>query len=131
MAQRIPARLTTSEGRRFALTVGAVFLLLGTLAMRRERVILAATLLAPGVLLALAGVVTPGRLTRVYRAWMRVGLLLSKLMTPLVMAIVFFGVMMPVGLLRRAFGSRPGPAVGTPSYWTRRPNARSDLFRQF
>jgi hypothetical protein len=43
----------------------------------------------------------------VYRAWMRFGLLASRIMTPLVLGIVFFVMISPLALFRRLFGQDP------------------------
>lgn len=131
MAHRVSARLTAAEGRRFALTVASAFLVLGAVALWRERALLAWPLLVTGGLLAIAGIVIPGRLSQVYRVWMGFALLLSKVTTPVFMGIVYFVVVLPIGLARRAFGSRLSPGATQPSYWTRRPRMRGDLFRQF
>jgi len=50
------------------------------------------------------GLVAPMSLQPVYRNWMRFGLLLSKVMTPLIMGIVFFVVITPVALVLKIFG---------------------------
>jgi len=42
-----------------------------------------------------------------YRAWMRFGLLASRVMTPLVLGIVFFAMIAPMAIVRRLFGSDP------------------------
>ena len=52
--------------------------------------------------------------------WFRLGLLLHKVVSPLVMGAVFFLCMTPIGLLMRALGKRPLPLRGDPrvsSYW--------------
>ncbi|MGB5257494.1 MAG: SxtJ family membrane protein [Woeseiaceae bacterium] len=59
---------------------------------------------APLWLLAL---VRPEWLRRVYRAWMRFGLLASRVMTPLVLGIVFFGMIAPMALVMRLMGKDP------------------------
>ena len=43
----------------------------------------------------------------IYRAWMRFGLLASRVMTPLVLGIVFFGMISPMALARRLRGNDP------------------------
>jgi hypothetical protein len=55
------------------------------------------------ILLVLGGwaLVAPNSLGPVYRGWMRVGLLLSKVTTPIVMGAIFFVVVVPVGLVMR------------------------------
>lgn len=57
-----------------------------------------------GVLVA-AGLVVPMALNPVYKIWMRFGLIMSKVMTPLIMGIVFYIVITPVGLIRRLFSA--------------------------
>ena len=46
-------------------------------------------------------------LRRVYRGWMRFGLLASRVMTPLVLGIVFFGMILPMALVWRLMGNDP------------------------
>ena len=57
--------------------------------------------------LALWGIAAPTTLKPVYRGWMRFGLLISKVTTPLVLGIVFFLVIMPFGLVRRLIAADP------------------------
>jgi len=59
---------------------------------------------ALGGLLAIWGLVAPSSLGPVYNTWMKFGLMMSKIMTPLVMGIVFYLVFAPVGLVMRLFG---------------------------
>jgi hypothetical protein len=51
--------------------------------------------------------IQPLWLRRIYRAWMRFGLLASRVMTPLVLGIVFFVMISPMGLVRRLMGKDP------------------------
>jgi hypothetical protein len=51
--------------------------------------------------------VYPPWLRPVYRAWMRFGLLASRVMTPLVLGIVFFGMIAPMALISRLMGKDP------------------------
>lgn len=59
---------------------------------------------APLWLLAL---VRPSWLRLTYRAWMRFGLLASRVMTPLLLGIVFFAMISPMALARRLMGRDP------------------------
>ena len=105
MAAGIPARLTAAEGRKFGLTVGLAFAVLGGVVLWRGRQSIATVLLALGATLVLAGLVVPTRLGPVERAWMRLAHLISKVTTPIFMGIVYFLVMTPMGLVRRRMGS--------------------------
>lgn len=51
--------------------------------------------------LALWGLVKPASLRPVYRGWMRFGQLASRIMTPLVLGLVFFVLFLPMGLVMR------------------------------
>jgi hypothetical protein len=43
----------------------------------------------------------------IYRAWMRFGLLASRVMTPLVLGVVFFGMISPMAMIMRLRGKDP------------------------
>jgi hypothetical protein len=129
---RIPARLTAAEGRKFAFTVGAAFLVLAAIVVWRGHVTVATVFATLGATLGLAGVIVPGKLGPVYRGWMKFGLALSKVTTPIFMGIVYFGVLGPTGLIRRAMGKNAVLRPRGETYWVGRDLARkSDLQRQF
>lgn len=80
-------------------------------------------LLAAAILIALLWLLVPGWLVPLNRAWFRFGLLLGRIVTPLVMGVVFFGVVTPIGLIRRALGNdslRLDADRNADSYWIRR-----------
>ena len=55
--------------------------------------------------LAVWGLAAPMTLKLVYKGWMKFGLFMGTyIMTPLIMAIVFFTLFMPMGLMIRLFG---------------------------
>jgi hypothetical protein len=114
--------------------VGAAFLALAALMWWRGRPAGLIAFATVGALLLMAGLAVPGRLGPVYRAWMGVALLLSKVTTPIFMGVVYFLVLTPVGLVLRALGKHPLGAPGrTGSVWVGRAQGqrRSDLLRQF
>jgi hypothetical protein len=70
----------------------------------RGRVLPAQVLGALGGVLMLAGAVVPSVLPPVHRVWMAGALALSKITTPIFIGVVYFGVITPIGLVRRALG---------------------------
>ena len=133
MAARLPARLTPAEGRRFAFTVGAAFLVLAGLMWWRERASLRAVFGAAGALFVLAGALVPGRLGPVHGVWMGLAHALSKVTTPVFLAIVYFGLMLPIGLVMRLAGRRPLAHREVDGSFWKAPvsGGRSDLDHQF
>jgi hypothetical protein len=126
--------LTAAEGRRFGLTVGVAFLGLGTAAWWRGRSRAGAVFAAIGVLLVAGALLVPTRLGPIYRGWMALAHRLSRVTTPLVLGIVFYGVITPVGAVRRLLGGSPLRRPNGASGWVPRPAAarrRMDLERQF
>lgn len=91
--------------REFALTTAAIVAALFGLFFPwlLERPIPRWPWVIAGVLLVW-GLAAPGSLRPVYRGWMHFGLLLSKITTPIIMGIVFFIVITPMGLARRLAG---------------------------
>lgn len=135
MANRVPARLTRSEGRRFGLTVGLAFLVLASISAWRGHALVPAILGTLGGALALAGLIMPTYLGPVERAWMGLAHAISRVTTPIVMGVMYFLVVTTLGLLRRAFGGNPltQRAHGA-GYWQPRPPGRrrsGSMQRQF
>jgi hypothetical protein len=60
-----------------------------------------------GAVLSVWGLAAPATLRPVYRGWMRFGLLASRITTPIILGIVFYVVIMPMGLVMRLFGHDP------------------------
>jgi hypothetical protein len=63
--------------------------------------------LVGAVLFALAGLVAPGILAPLNRAWVKLGLLLFYVINPLVLGILFYLVFLPIGLVLRWSGKDP------------------------
>jgi hypothetical protein len=71
----------------------------------------------------LVALLRPQWLAPLNKLWMRLALLLNRVVSPVVLAVLYFAVMTPFGLMMRAFGRDPmrrrfEPA--TASYWIRR-----------
>ena len=80
-------------------------------------------MLALAAATALVTVIRSHWLAPFNRAWMKFGMLLHHVVSPVVLGLIYFGVFTPVALVMRAFGRdamcrRFEPA--RPSYWVRR-----------
>ncbi len=60
-----------------------------------------------GGALSLWALLAPQTLDLVYRAWMRFGLVMGAIMNRVILALVFFAVMLPLGLVLRLTGHDP------------------------
>ena len=95
-----------SSNRSFGLVFAGVFALIGFAPLiSAGGVRLWAVVLA--VVFLVAALAFPGVLTPLNRLWMRFGLLLHRIVSPVVLGIMFFGVITPMGLLMRALGKDP------------------------
>jgi hypothetical protein len=94
--------------REFGLTTGAavvvIFGLFFPWVLERDWPLWPWIIAAPFWTLAL---VHPLWLRWIYRAWMRFGLLASRVMTPLVLGVVFFVMISPMAIVRRLMGKDP------------------------
>jgi len=133
LADRVPARLSPAEGRKFAFTVGIAFAVLGSIVWWRGHLKVASVFGALAGLLLLGGLVVPGLMGPVQRAWMGLAHLISKVTTPIFMGVVYFLVITPTSLLMRLFGRVPMRKRTGATFWVARApeSSRSDLSRQF
>ena len=129
--------LTAAEGRRFAWTLAAAFAVLGGIAQWRGRELVAVVFAVLAGLLFIAGLVAPSRLGPVERVWMGLARAISRVTTPVLMGIIYFVVLTPTGLLRRALTRRTlSPPRSARTFWVdRKPMeleaARRRMERQF
>lgn len=132
MATRVSTRLTAAQGRRFGLTVGGAFLLLSALLWYRGSATIAVVLAGLGAALMLSGLVVPTRMGPIERAWMRMAEAISRVTVPLSMALIYFTVITPVGLLRNAISGDPLRHRGHDgTFWKSRRAGATRMERQF
>jgi hypothetical protein len=108
------------SNRNFGLVMAGAFLVLAGLQLYSGS---AAWALIWGLIataFASFATLTPGCLGQLNRMWFRFGLLLNRIVSPLVLGLLFFAVVTPIGLLMRMFGQRPlalGFDKTATSYW--------------
>jgi hypothetical protein len=106
--------------KEFGLVVGGVFVLLGGWWLYRGKFgVVPQILLTLGSLLVLFGLVWPRALVWPNRAWMLLAEVLSWITTRIILGLVFFVVVTPIGVVKRLMGwdplSRRAPRGA--SYW--------------
>lgn len=111
-----------SSDRAFGLTFAAVFALVGAFRWWSGGASAPYWLGAAAVFLLL-GLVAPASLCWPNRAWRQLGLVLYRIVNPVVMGVLFYGVVTPMALFVRLRGKRPLQLRAEPeaaSYWIER-----------
>ena len=106
--------------REFGLIVGGVFVLLSAWWLYRGKFASVSNITLPlGAVLLLLGLVFPRALFWPNKVWMALAEVLSFVSTRIILALVFFGVVTPIGLIKRLFGWDPLHRRAEPSdsYW--------------
>lgn len=91
------------SNRKFGLTIGAL-LSLASLAPLLHYRAPHLWLLIIGIAVLIAGAAFPDTLTWANRAWFKLGLVLNTIVSPVVMGVLFFGAVAPIGWLLRRQG---------------------------
>ena len=122
------------SSRSFGLVFSCFFLIIGLLPLASSGTIKIWSLCLSAVFLFLALAIPKG-LTPLARCWMWFGLLLHRIMNPIVLGILFFAILTPVAILKRLFG-KPSFAISfdqsARSYWApRAAKKHTDMKNQF
>ena len=126
-------KTTLPSDRSFGWTFTGLFVLAGAWGLWRGGAHYPLTF----ALAALTAIVTLARplwLAPLKRAWMRLGEILNRVVSPVVMAVIFFGVFTPIGWAMRLAGRDAMSRTFNPaakSYWVSRspPGPADDSFR--
>jgi len=111
-----------SSNRGFGLVIAGVFLLIGMAPLRHGYPPRRWALATAGVL-ALVALVRPILLATINRLWTKFGIVLGKVVSPIALGVLFYGVLTPLAIVIRLTGKDPlhlklDPAAG--SYWVLR-----------
>lgn len=120
--------------RNFGFTMAAVFALIGSLGLYKGSSHAPIWLSVAAVFAGLT-LWRPQSLGLANRAWLKLGLLMYRVVNPVIMSILFFGAILPIGWTMRLFGKdflrlRRQPSLQT--YWLPRADPRppSESMRQ-
>ncbi len=109
--------------RSFGLVMGVVLLVIAAVVTWKSGWAVTTAVWATGVasvLFFVSALAAPQSLRGIHRVWMMLATVLGFVMTRVILSIVFFFVVTPIGLALRAFGKDPltkGPDSTLKSYW--------------
>jgi len=128
-----PGIAQASSNRSFGIVFATVFAVIGLLPLYSGSSVRLWSLFASTAFL-LFGLFLPSVLAPLNRAWSWFGLQLHRIVSPIILGVMFFLVVTPIGLAMRAFGKNPLHLKferQSSSYWIDRapPGPSPDSFR--
>jgi hypothetical protein len=115
----------TRELREFGVTIGAILIVFADVAMFRGKAF-GPYILGIGIVFALLGLMSPAVLKPFQKMWMGLGIVLGFFVSRIILSIIFFGIITPIGLLMKLFGKDildERIEKSKVSYWHQRPVA--------
>jgi hypothetical protein len=121
-----------SSNRSFGIVFFIVFLLIALYPLRYSGEIRVWSAIISLIFLVL-GLVNSKILTSLNKLWFKFGIFLSKIISPLIMGIIFFLVVTPIGLIMRIFGKDVLNLKynKNQSYWIEKKGPKSKMKNQF
>ena len=118
---------------KFGWFFAAVFALLGAYCLNENWDIVAIAALITAFILVAITFISPLKLLYLNRMWFELGVLLGKIISPIVLGIIFFIILTPISLITRMFGrdELKIKKLSAKSYWVKRlpPGPDSDSFK--
>ena len=121
------------SNRSFGIVFFIVFVLIATYPLLNQGEVRIWSLIISFLFLFL-GLVNSKILTPLNKLWFRFGLFLGKIISPIIMAVIFFLVVTPIGLLMRLFGKdvlNLKLNEKKSSYWIEKVGPKSKMKNQF
>ena len=121
-----------SSNRSFGIVFFVVFLLITLYPLTYSQDIRVWSAIISIIFLVL-GLLNSKILTPLNKLWFKFGIFLGKIISPIIMGIIFFLVVTPIGLVMRIFGKDllRLKKDNSNTYWINRPNSESNLKNQF
>lgn len=134
LRQRFQQHLAEGEtsDRTFGATVGGLLLALSLVPLLHHRPPVL-WMVGVGSPLVVTAAMAPRALRSLKRAWLFVGFAMGQVVNPVVLAVLFYGILTPCGFLMRMFGGDPLRLKRTNSlsYWRERSGPVSSMTEQF
>ncbi len=127
------SKIKISSNRNFGLVFFTVFIIVGLWPLLNDQSIRIWSIFISIIFLVL-GLLNSNILTPVNKLWFKFGIILGAVVAPVVMGLVFFIVLTPIGLIMKLFG-KDFLSIKfdkkKSSYWVKRDNPVGTMKRQF
>ena len=126
-------KINISSNRSFGLVFFVVFLIIALWPLKYEEDIRLWSLVI-SIIFFILGVINSKLLTPLNKLWFKFGILLGSIVSPIIMGIVYFAVVTPIGVLMRLLGKDLLKTTKTKSistYWMKRDEKQTSMKKQF
>ena len=128
---KISINLKNKNNITFGILFFILFLVIGLYPLKSNGVIKVWSIFLSLVFLIIT-FIKPNLFTFLNKLWIKFGILLGKIISPIIMGLVFFFVVTPVGILVKIFKKDVmGLKRGKSSYWINRKDKLQSMKRQF
>ena len=124
-------KVKSKDNITFGILFFIFFLIIGLYPLKSDEVIRVWSVVLSLVLLIIT-IIKPNLFTFLNKFWIKLGILLGKIISPIVMGLVFFFVVTPTGILIRILKKDVmGLKRGASSYWINREDKAQSMRKQF
>ena len=118
------------SNRKFGLIFSFIFFLLSCYFYYASKIEWSLSFIILSFIFLFLAIVKPASLSKMNFLWMKFGLLLGSIVSPIVMGVIFFGLFMPLGFLFKILGRDELylKKVGRESFWWKRDRLISGSF---
>jgi len=128
------SKIQTNSNRSFGIVFSIVFIIIAFWSFRGDFSQIKILPLLISLIFLILGLINSKLLTPLNKLWIKFGNLLGSIISPIIMAIIFFLVVTPTGILLRIFGKdllNIKQKSNKNSYWIKKDKRISKMKQQF
>ena len=127
------SKIKISSNRNFGLVFFVVFLIVALWPLKHDEDVRLWSL-GLSIIFFILGILNSQLLTPLNKLWFKFGMFLGLIVSPIVMGIVYFLVVTPIGIFMRLLGKdllKTSKAKNASTYWIKRIEKQSTMKKQF
>ena len=127
------SKIKISSNRSFGLVFFVVFLIVALWPLKYEEDIRLWSLVL-SIIFFILGIFNSKLLTPLNKLWFKFGILLGSIVSPIIMGIVYFLVVTPIGIIMRLLGKdllKTNKIKSASTYWIKRDKQHGTMKKQF